>query len=297
MQPKEFNKQIDLIIKYSSKSNLLLKIIASSVVTFLIARFAPDFSITIPLWIWLIFKKNITFNKEKAKAFDMLKQAKKHYPDNIDKVVELLFKANNILKTVQISELIKKLPQTEISQELIELELLRQEQNNANDPKLSEIINETIKVLQYLINHKQELKLLEEKKSNIIKDKNQAPEHYKDELNNLITRYERIIDLEKSKISFYQQLYSELKQLKKDYYYRNKLIQEYEFLRKLEERYLSSSLRESQEAEAKNDFLDYQNAYLQALSKYAEEINNSESLDIFENLRKDFEKKKKEISQ
>ncbi len=296
LRKKEIIEQISLIQKYIISENIFLKLVLSTIVSLIFAFFIKKYVWTIPILVWLIFKLRIEFNPKKIKAIKLLDKAKKYVKSNqLEQAIMLIIQANNLVNSLQITELLKKLTNNDKFQELYEIQIIQQKLNSIKDPKLKQIFTELLNVLNFIYQHKQQLSQLEQKQSQLKTELINAPETYKDELNQLITRYDNLIKLEKSKIEFYLQLKDELNQLYKNYIYQNKIQQEYEFLNQLESSYLSNSIKEDIEADSKTDFVDYQNAYLKALAETANQVNSTQNQDLFEEIRNNFKQKKQQL--
>ncbi len=296
MTVKQFEYQIDNAINYISSQRILLKTGLSIIVLLLFTFVFPKVAYLSVLFIILIFSLKIETNPDKIKVLKLLKQAKQEFKSgNREKAVELVFEAYKIMDNPVIFNIIQQLHKANISNEVIKIQMLTDELEKTKSDNLREILQEMIKVLKYLIEHKQQLKIIREKLDNLKKEQSQAPSHYLTELQNIIQRYQNLEKLEKSKIEFYTQLLSELENLKKAYYYRNKLENEYQYLRSLEEKLLDKSIMENLTAEQSDELIDFHQNYLKTLSQYAEEINRSPTQDAFESLRKDFEQKKNDL--
>ncbi len=296
LRKSEIIEKISLTQKYIVSENIFLKLILSTILSLFFVILLKRFVWTIPILVWLIFKLKIEFNPKKIKAIKLLENAKKYIKSNqLDEAIMLIIQANSLVNSPQITDLLKQLTEDDKYQELYDIQIIQEKLSGIQDQKLKNILTELLNVLNFLYQHKKQLSQLQNKQSQLKLELVNAPENYKDELNQLINRYDNLINLEKSKIEFYKQLKSELNQLYKNYIYQNKIQKEYEFLNQLESNYLSSSIKEDMEAETKANFVDYQNAYLKALSEIASQVNTTQNQDLFEQIRNNFEQKKQQL--
>jgi len=114
----------------------------------------------------------------------------------------------------------------------------------------------------------------------------------KSEYQKLIKRYEDIIDLENSKIQFYQKAQNELFNLKENHIVTHKLLDEKQELEGLENSLLEKSILESYNSEMTiDDFISYESSYLEAIKEYSETVSNSSDQNLFEDVIQNFKDK------
>jgi hypothetical protein len=108
----------------------------------------------------------------------------------------------------------------------------------------------------------------------------------------VIERYKSIIELENAKIDFYIKALDELLLLKQNHIYTQNLIAEKQELEKLESSILEKSYKEAYETNMSvDDFLLYENTYLEALKEYSDELSLSGDVDLFEEVIEKFKTK------
>ncbi len=297
MQNKDIEKQIKSIIKYSSSAQISVKLLLIIISTFVVVRFAPKFSLVIPFLIFGIMKLDLEFNPTQLKFRKKLKQALEAYKNNdLIQLIRLLNEAYLIIPNKTLSQLIRQVSRDYDLQEYADIEFVSKEKEKVSDPTARQILDEMLKVLNYLIEHKIQLHNLKAKKAQLEEEMRKAPSQYTADVKRLIERYENIIKLEQSKIELYKKLKGELKDVYNNYIYSNKLMKEYRFIEELEDRYLSSSVKDSLDADDKKDFIQYHSTYLETLAEYADQINTTNNQDLFEEIREEFENKKQNLS-
>ncbi len=263
----------------------------------ILANVIPDKAwIALFLFVLLIFPKYLIINPKHRKAVRYLQKAieyirKKDYPSALHYLIE----ANEAYPNMVLEDLIKDFATYYKLDNYVEIDLVESEIKKTKDKKILKILSEIKKTLRYINDHTQKLQIIREKITNLEKEKQQAPEQYKDDLQGIIDRYEHIKALEEAKIEFYNDLKQELWQLHRQYLYRNKIEQERQKLSDLERQFLNDSILESLEADEKKSFVDFESSYLDALAEYSDQINSAASSDLFEEIRREFELKKNKL--
>lgn len=154
------------------------------------------------------------------------------------------------------------------------------------DPKLFEIIKQIKTVADYISKH---LNIIEKirKKISDLKEQifNTNENRLKMEYEKLIKRYNDIIELEKSKIDFYEKAQNELLKLKENHIVTQKLLNERQELEGLENSLLEKSIYEAMDPDMGIDeFICYESAYLEAIKEYSEPVSNSSDQNLFEDV-------------
>lgn len=285
------------ILYYLYRRNRKLRFLIVVLLIMLWANFVPQLSwVAIFLFILLFYPKYLLINPRHHKAAGHLRRAidyirKEKYPEALGEMI----KANNAYPNMVLEDLIKDFSTFYNLNNFNEIDFVEREIKKTKDKKLIKILTEIKKTLSYITEHTNQLHTIKNKISDLTKEKQQAPDPYKKELQNIIDRYENIRQLEEAKISFYNEMKSELWQLHKQYLYRNKIELERQKLSDLEKQFLNDSVLESMEANEKTSFVDYENAYLDALAQYSDEINDISSSDLFEEVRREFENKRNSL--
>ena len=229
--------------------------------------------------IWAI--EYISKNK-KNEALDSLLNAIELYQNPIlwNCILELSQSfnspANLVIRTIEIENkfFYKKAPKNDKIQEI------SKQMNQLIDfiKKHSIIVDKSQKSIENLTN-----------KQKIANDPNFIQEY-----SSLINRYNNIIELENSKIEFYKQAISNLLKLKQNHINFLNLQQEKAKLVDFENKLLEKTIKEQYSRDVE-DFLLFENTYLQTLQEYSKDISLSENNNIFEQLTQEFKNKTERI--
>ncbi len=293
-----YKKHLQDIKNHIITPNLGIKSVISSISVFLIMIFAPRFVWLSPIVIIFTFSAlSIETKPDKINALKHIKKAKKYLDkDDLRNFTKELISAYTYTPIPQLDKLIKELaPQYDLK-DYYEQKTLEVKAKLTNDKNLKDILNELIKVQNYILEHTKQLEKLNKKLSSLYNELYEAPDTYKTEIQNLINRYKNIIKLEESKIQFYIDLKNELNRLYNEHIYREKLQNEYKFIEQIEEQVLTNSIAENYTTDNNKDFIDFQRIYLQQLSDLAQQANSTANQEIFDNIRKDFEQKRKDLN-
>lgn len=290
-------ERIAHIIRYIRRKSRGVNAVILTVFVIAVVNIIPQQSwIIIFLAMALFHRRSPVLLPRHARAVRHLKNAIKYVKqgDNINALSSLIA-ANEAFPNNVLQDLIKDFSQYNDISEYSELSVIEKEIAKTKDEKDLKILQELKKTLEYIFDHSKKLAEINEKVSQLEKELSQAPETYRDELMSIIQRYKSLRQLEEAKINFYRQAKKELWNLHREYLFRNKIEKERQELSNLESQYLSDSVRESLEADEKTSFIDFQSLYLEELSRYANEIDNISSEDLFEEIKKEFEEKKQQI--
>ncbi len=278
--------------------NLGLKSIISAISVALFMLLAPTFVWISPLLVlFLFYALDIETKSDKIRAIKHIRKAKKILAENdlVNFTKELIAAYTNYPAT-PLDKLLIELTELTGLEEYYDRQKTQMQAKHTKDENLKEILNQKLKVQNYLSEHSNQLKQLNTKLTSLYKELLEAPEKYKPEIQNLINRYKKLISLEESKIEFYREVVNELDKLYKEFIYRNKLENEYKFLKQIEDQVLTKSIQENYTTDDNKDFIEFQRLYIQELSKLAQEANSSDTQELFENIRKDFEQKRNDLS-
>lgn len=248
------------------------------------------------LFIWSVKSSSKT---RRAKSY--LQQALKAYKaKNISATMDLMLDAYEILKIKKLWNLIISLaqeqtPTPEQQNRIAEFEYQKDEEIYKKDTKLAEIMQQILSVGDYITKHGEVIKNSWNKISELkVQLKGTSDTRLVSEYNSLIKRYEDIVALEQSKIEFYSKTKDELLKLKENHLITQKLMKEKEELLNLEDQILEKSIQEEYTADMSvNDFIVYENAYLEALKEYSETISTSANHNLFEEITQNFKDKTK----
>ncbi len=290
-------QRIRHIISYLSKINKRLRILLVLIAIILWANFIPEQAwVLVILFVLIFIPKNFYFNPHHFRAVKHLRHAI-GFINNKDFVSALneMILANKAYPNKVLEDLIKDFSSFYDLENYFEMDMIEREISKTKDKKNLKILSEIKKTLKYLTDHTEKLNSINQKIASLRQEMMQVPDTYKQEIEDIINRYENLKQLEEAKISFYNKLKNELWQLHRQYLYRNKIEQERQRLSVLEKEYLTDSVIESMEADERKSFVDYENAYLDALSEYSDEINGVTSTDLFDEVRREFENKKSNL--
>ena len=299
-------QRIRHIINYLTSKSRRISVFIVAILAVILLRFFPwhvmgggmmgrPFIFMLLIGLWYIFK-DITLNPRYSKAVKHLRRAidfirTKDYASALNSMII----ANKAYPNRVLEDLIKDFSSFYDLENYSEMDMLEREISKTKDKKNLRILSEIKKTLKYLAEHTEKLNSIKQKITSLRQEMIQAPDTYKPELQDIINRYENLRQLEEAKISFYNELKNELWQLHRQYLYRNKIEQERQRLSDLEKEYLTDSVIESMEADERKGFVDYENAYLDALAEYSDEINGVTSTDLFDEIRREFENKKSNL--
>lgn len=241
------------------------------------------------------------FKRKQRKSYHLLLQAiefirKMQYSLALDKMIE----AYELSKNEDLLQIIKDFsaeypPNTE--QEILITEyILNSKKTNKNknkDKKLQEILHQIQNVSEYILKHKKSIVNSKKKIIELTKNEtNTSEERLKTEYKSLINRYDDIIELENSKIAFYSKAENQLIKLKNNHIENRKILLEKEELRNLEDNLLEKSIAEEYNTENNiGDFITYENAYLEAIEEFSEQISSTGDQNIFEDIIRSFNDK------
>lgn len=246
----------------------------------------------------LLFVLNFFKRKQEKSVHFLLKAIdnirKNQYELALDKMLEA-YKLNKSEELLQvIIDFSNKYPPN-VEQEILiaEFTLKGNKNDKVNDKKLAEILSQIHNISEYILKHKKFIvsssKKISELKSSVT---NTEEERLKTEYKSLVKRYQDIIELENSKIEFYSKAKNELIELKNNHIVTQKLFKEKEELKDLEDTLLEKSIEESNNTEMTvNDFISYENAYLEAIQEYSEKISSSRNQNLFEDIIRSFKDK------
>jgi hypothetical protein len=243
--------------------------------------------------ITTVFKQKI--HKTKTLLLRAVDNIRKNYYDT---ALTNLINAYKIKKDQRILDIIiefskefKPSEQNEI--EILEITTSNQKKSKEKDKKLTDILNQIQIVTNYIIKHQNLIKTSLEKITDLQKQSKEVKDTViLNEYSSLIKRYNDIIELENSKISFYSKAKGELLKLKENHIITQKLLTEKRELETLEDSLLEKSIIESNEKEMSiEDFVSYENAYLEAIKEYSEQISTSRNQNLFEEVIQTFKDK------
>ncbi|MEA3450525.1 MAG: hypothetical protein U9Q83_01325, partial [Bacteroidota bacterium] len=162
-----------------------------------------------------------------------------------------------------------------------------------DDPKLFEILKQIKLVADYIAKHNIVINKSQKKIMDLQQQTLKAKDfRFKSEYDKLVKRYDDIIELENSKIKFYQKAQNELLNLKENHIVTQKLLDEKNELEGLENTLLEKSIIESYDSEMTiDDFIKYESSYLEAIKEYSETVSNSSNQNLFEDVIQDFNHK------
>lgn len=249
--------------------------------------------------VLLIWSSKISSKTRRAKNY--LQRALKTYKTkDYVTTMNLLLDAYEILKIKKLWNLIISLaqeqtPTLEQQSRIAEFEYKKDEQVYKNDKKLAEIMQQIITVGDYIKKHGDVISNSWNKISELkLQLQGTSDNRLLSEYNSLIKRYEDIVGLEQSKIEFYTKAKNELLKLKENHLITQKLIKEKEELLNLEDSILEKSIHEEYTSDMSvNDFIVYENAYLDAIKEYSETISTSANHNLFEEITQNFKDKTK----
>ena len=287
---KETNKN-----NFSKKTQIIILIIIFiifAIISIVFKRFGIIGSV---VGIFIIFMSLFLLKNFKPRNY--LNSAKSALEkNNLEKLWSYLEKAYYKTKKTIIFELIQDLAnytKQEEKSELIEL-LLEMKFVKKTKKRFLKIYNNLLNTLEFILKCKTKIKEFKTKKNTIekdlLKENNLA---LKEKFQGLVTRYDEMLSLENSKLEFYSKSKTELYELKNYHQSNSKFQKELTELQETEDSYFKNSFKEKNiPAENISDFIQYENSYIKALEYYSEEISNSNSLKMFEQLTKDFDELK-----
>lgn len=304
-KPSLFESEIYDVIKFLKKDpHKTLKnitIIAGVFLLFFVAKTAfAKIYIAILIGTFIFFAIQ-SFKRKKTKK--LLRKAIKYQKNGDYKnTIDILLKAYKMSKNDKIWEIIieyiKQYPPNKQQQHTILLTELKKEGiKDKKDKKLSEILQQIANTSNYIKKHLDIINNVIEKIKNLkIKLIILTNEKLLAEYQDIIQRYENIIELEKAKINFYEKAKDELHKLKENHLITNQLHKEKEELKTFEDQILEKTVAEQYNTEMTvNEFIIYENAYLDALNEYSESISTSGNQNIFKEMTDSFKTKTKLI--
>ncbi len=200
---------------------------------------------------------------------------------------------NDRLWTI-ILEFSEKYKPSETQQSRMSSEMIKNEKDiEKDDPKLFEILKQIKLVADYITKHQNIIKQSRQKIINLNQQLNKTMEtKLRTEYEKLIKRYNDIIELEESKISFYNKAQKELLKLKENHILSQKLLDEKQELEGLENSLLEKSVHEAYSTDMSiDDFISYETSYLEAIKEYSETVSNSSDQNLFEDIIQKFNDK------
>jgi len=304
----ELEKELKLLIKEISVKTFKILQIFSVLLLILLLQSLKGFSgflvfillISI-VGILVLFVWSVKNSSKTKKAKKQLQNALKSYKTkDIVKTMDLLLEAYKVLRLRKLWNLIiglaqEQKPTPEQQAIIVEFEFEKDQDIYKNDEKLADIMQQILNVGNYITKHGEVISN-SWKKIKELKVQLQATSDTRliAEYNSLIKRYDDIVALEQSKIEFYSKAKNELLMLKENHLVTQKLMKEKEELKNLEDKILEKSIQEQYNVDMSvNDFIFYENAYLEALKEYSEPISSTGNQNLFEEISQNFKDKTK----
>lgn len=303
--PSEYEKRLKQIVKNKNWVNMVNLLQVFVVVAALLSLknifrvggnmlfvYAVIFGIIIALFFILnIFKrKHLKAKHLLLKAIESIRKSR------FSEALDFMLDAYQLSKDEELLNVIKDFtatypPNPEQDIRITELTLKKSRNKRVKDKKLQEILDQIKNVSDYILKHKEIIAnsflKIKDLKNNVT---NTRDERLRSEYAAIINRYEAIIDLENSKIEFYSKAKDELLKLKENHLITQKLLLEKQQLRDLEDSLLEKSIKESYDSGI-DDFINYETAYLEAISEYSEQISSSGDHNLFEDVIRSFNDK------
>ncbi|MBN2892056.1 MAG: hypothetical protein JXL97_09330 [Bacteroidales bacterium] len=291
--PTEYERRLREVIKNKTKQGYIkaIQFFVIMVMVALMTRFTTPLMILIIIGVFVSILRVLNIFKGKYKrashliieAIDFIK--KSQFNAALDKMID----AYKITKDKDLLQIIIDFandypPNAQQDILIMEITFGNEKKTNIKDKKLQEILNQLSSISKYILKHKEVvvsvLKKINDLKMNLAGTKD---ERIRKEYSVLIKRYDDIIELENSKINFYEKTKDELLKLKENHVITQKLLLEKEELRNLEDRLLEKSIKETYDTDI-NDFLSYETAYLEAIKEYSEQISSTGDQNLFQDI-------------
>jgi hypothetical protein len=245
----------------------------------------------------LIIFINTFKHKQKAQAVKLFQAInfikEQNYSRALDLLLDVYEKNKSEILWSIIDDFVKKYPPTDEQQARISLLQMPKKKKNIKDTKLKEILEQLGNVTEYIKKHTEVINKIRKKISDLnLKIQSTLDARIKSEYESLIKRYTDIIELEKSKIKFYEKARNELLKLKENHLFTQNLIKEKAELENLENNLLEKSITEAYNSDMSiDDFINYEKSYLDAIKEYSETVSVSSDKNIFEEIIRKFDNK------